>query len=190
MLEAVQFGTRVHVAYFTGVTNAPEIRTALVEASRMPDDQAGRKERARLDWSFIDAKMVRFDAIPALGKGLKKEQVASRGHLLAAVHLALLLKAQGEMRTKTVHSEILWTLCPTSNVHPCLPFCSRREALMLDKYRLPMPSNASACPRLPLRSSSSSSSLSPPLTPPIRPVRLSPRRHDSIPTPARSSTAS
>lgn len=53
-------------------------------------------------------------------------QVTSKLHLLTAVHQALLAQAAGDLRTKTVHSEILWTLCPTNNVRVrkmCGPFC-------------------------------------------------------------------
>ena len=43
-------------------------------------------------------------------------QVTSRLHLRTAIHQAVLAAARGALRTKTVHSEILFMLNPTNNV--------------------------------------------------------------------------
>lgn len=43
-------------------------------------------------------------------------QICSLLHLQTAVYQAVLAQVQGSIRTKTVHSEILWALNPTNNV--------------------------------------------------------------------------
>ena len=43
-------------------------------------------------------------------------KVTSILHLQTAVYYALLAQRQGCLRTKTVHSEILWALNPSNNV--------------------------------------------------------------------------
>lgn len=52
-------GASISIGCFSNVSNAPELRSALVEASKLPDDEAGRRERERLDWAFVEGKMVR-----------------------------------------------------------------------------------------------------------------------------------
>jgi EKC/KEOPS complex subunit CGI121/TPRKB len=47
-------------------------------------------------------------------------QITSRLHLQTAIYQAI-LAAQSSLRTKTVHSEILWALNPTNNVLLFLP---------------------------------------------------------------------
>lgn len=42
--------------------------------------------------------------------------ITSTEHLLVAVHQAVLREARGTLKTKNVHSEILWNLSTTSNV--------------------------------------------------------------------------
>jgi len=48
-------------------------------------------------------------------------KVTSILHLQTAVYYALLAQGQGCLRTKTVHSEILWALNPSNNVRTSLP---------------------------------------------------------------------
>lgn len=43
-------------------------------------------------------------------------KVASLLHLQTAIYQAILADSQGSLRTKTVHSEVLWALSPTNNV--------------------------------------------------------------------------
>lgn len=43
-------------------------------------------------------------------------QITSRMHALVAVQQALLARADGALKTKTIHSEVLWMLEPGSNV--------------------------------------------------------------------------
>jgi EKC/KEOPS complex subunit CGI121/TPRKB len=43
-------------------------------------------------------------------------KITSMEHLRTAVYQAVLAAAQGGLRTKTVHSEIIWALNPSNNV--------------------------------------------------------------------------
>ncbi|ETW84598.1 hypothetical protein HETIRDRAFT_314488 [Heterobasidion irregulare TC 32-1] len=88
----------VHVALFTSVSNAKEIRARIVKASTVegPD---GDDERENVNFAFIDAKLI-----------------TSELHLQTAIYQAILAKAQGALRTRTVHSEILWALNPSNNI--------------------------------------------------------------------------
>ncbi|PLW33815.1 hypothetical protein PCANC_21907 [Puccinia coronata f. sp. avenae] len=89
------FATRVNVWLFDQVKNAGELRKALIHASQTND----RAEQCRLDWAFIDASMI-----------------TSPQHLITAVSQALVTHSHGNLKTKTLHSEILWTLSPGSNI--------------------------------------------------------------------------
>ncbi|TFY63359.1 hypothetical protein EVG20_g6351 [Dentipellis fragilis] len=88
----------VHVALFTNVTNASDLRARIVKASTLEGPE-GDAERARVNFAFIDARLI-----------------SSRLHLQTAIYQAILADAQGALRTKTVHSEILWALNPTNNI--------------------------------------------------------------------------
>ncbi|CEQ40545.1 SPOSA6832_02185 [Sporobolomyces salmonicolor] len=92
-------GTIVHLALFTGIKNAAALRQRLVHASTLPDDDNGTAERAAVDFAFIDAAMI-----------------TSRLHVLTAIHQALLARSQGVLKTKTLHSEVIWMLEPGTNV--------------------------------------------------------------------------
>lgn len=48
-------------------------------------------------------------------------QITSRALLETAVHQALLTEERGALRTKSIHSEILWVLNPSNNVCPDAP---------------------------------------------------------------------
>ncbi|KAG2357199.1 CGI-121-domain-containing protein, partial [Suillus spraguei] len=88
----------VHVALFDNVTNAAAIRSRIVQAARnLSVDR--NTEREAVNFAFIDARLI-----------------SSTLHLQTAIYQALLAEAQGQLRTKTVHSEILWTLNPTNNI--------------------------------------------------------------------------
>ncbi|POW05616.1 hypothetical protein PSTT_09561 [Puccinia striiformis] len=43
-------------------------------------------------------------------------QITSRQHLITAVSQALVTRSHGTLKTKTLHSEILWTLSPGTNI--------------------------------------------------------------------------
>ncbi|KAI9615662.1 hypothetical protein KEM48_005577 [Puccinia striiformis f. sp. tritici PST-130] len=42
--------------------------------------------------------------------------ITSRQHLITAVSQALVTRSHGTLKTKTLHSEILWTLSPGTNI--------------------------------------------------------------------------
>jgi len=48
-------------------------------------------------------------------------KITSILHLQTAIYYALLAQSQGCLRTKTVHSEILWALNPSNNVRIFIP---------------------------------------------------------------------
>ncbi|KAI0333470.1 CGI-121-domain-containing protein [Cubamyces sp. BRFM 1775] len=88
----------VHVALFTNVTNSAALRSRIVRASQLEGPE-GNAEREAVNFAFIDARLI-----------------CSLLHLQTAVYQAILAQAQRSLRTKTVHSEILWTLNPTNNI--------------------------------------------------------------------------
>ncbi|KAG2114646.1 CGI-121-domain-containing protein [Suillus discolor] len=88
----------VRVALFDDVTNAAAIRSRIVQAARNLGVD-GNTEREAVNFAFIDARLI-----------------SSPLHLQTAIYQALLSEAQGQLRTKTVHSEILWALNPTNNI--------------------------------------------------------------------------
>ncbi|KAG2139749.1 kinase binding protein CGI-121-domain-containing protein [Suillus clintonianus] len=88
----------VHVALFDDVTNAAAIRSRIVQAARNLGVD-GNTEREAVNFAFIDARLI-----------------SSSLHLQTAIYQALLSETQGQLRTKTVHSEILWALNPTNNI--------------------------------------------------------------------------
>ncbi|KPV77462.1 uncharacterized protein RHOBADRAFT_51312 [Rhodotorula graminis WP1] len=89
----------VHLALFHPIHNAAALRSRLVSASTLAQDEAGNRERAAVDFAFVDARMI-----------------TSRLHLLTAVQQALLAQADGALKTKTLHSEVLWMLEPGTNI--------------------------------------------------------------------------
>ncbi|KAG0698011.1 kinase binding protein CGI-121-domain-containing protein [Suillus ampliporus] len=90
--------TIVHIALFDNVTNAAAIRSRIVQAARILGVD-GNTEREAVNFAFIDARLI-----------------SSPLHLQTAIYQALLSEAQGQLRTKTIHSEILWALNPTNNI--------------------------------------------------------------------------
>ncbi|KAJ7164708.1 kinase binding protein CGI-121-domain-containing protein [Mycena crocata] len=88
----------VHAALYTNVSESDLLRKRLVAASTAegPD---GERERDALNFSFIEARLI-----------------TSIGHLRTAIYQAILAESQGALRTKTVHSEIIWALNPTNNI--------------------------------------------------------------------------
>ncbi|KAI0084218.1 CGI-121-domain-containing protein [Irpex rosettiformis] len=92
----------VHVALFDNVTNADELHARLIRASTLTGSE-GETEREAVNFAFIDARLI-----------------ASIQHLKAAVYHAILAATQGGLKTKSVHSEIIWTLNPTNNITEAL----------------------------------------------------------------------
>ena len=107
----------VHVALFTDVTNSADIRSRIVRASQL-DGPDGQLERDAVNFAFVDPRLVsrqhhlKYSAITMCSFVFK---ICSVLHLQTAIHQAVLARAQGSLRTKTVHSEILWALNPTNN---------------------------------------------------------------------------
>ncbi|KAL4075554.1 kinase binding protein CGI-121-domain-containing protein [Scleroderma citrinum] len=93
-----QFNAVVYTAKFKNVKNAGAIRKRIIKAATAvgPDGDA---EREAVNFAFIEAKLI-----------------TSPLHLHTAINQALLADSQGSLRTKTVHSEIIWALNPTNNI--------------------------------------------------------------------------
>ncbi|KAI0693469.1 kinase binding protein CGI-121-domain-containing protein [Cytidiella melzeri] len=98
----------VHIALFSNVKNAAQLRTRLIQAATMQGPE-GDVEREAVNFAFIDARLI-----------------CSVQHLRTAIYHALLASAQGALRTKSVHSEIIWTLNPTNNARPFITEALRR----------------------------------------------------------------
>ncbi|KAG7096484.1 hypothetical protein E1B28_003914 [Marasmius oreades] len=87
-----------YVALYSPVANASAIRKRIMDASKMEGEE-GERERDAINFAFIDATLI-----------------TSRLHLQTAIHQAILAESQNSLRTKTVHSEILFALNPTNNI--------------------------------------------------------------------------
>ncbi|KIM62255.1 hypothetical protein SCLCIDRAFT_840512 [Scleroderma citrinum Foug A] len=93
-----QFNAVVYVAKFKEVKNADAVRTRIVKAATVVGSD-GDAERDAVNFAFIEAKLI-----------------TSPLHLQTAIYQALLSESQGSLRTKTIHSEIIWALNPTNNI--------------------------------------------------------------------------
>ncbi|KAF8075958.1 CGI-121-domain-containing protein [Lyophyllum atratum] len=51
---------------------------------------------------------------------LRKRIISSRLHLQTAIYQAILAESQNALRTRTVHSEVLWALSPTNHITEAL----------------------------------------------------------------------
>ncbi|KAF8263437.1 CGI-121-domain-containing protein [Lactarius quietus] len=96
------FSSIAHVALFNGVANAAELRARIVRASTLEGDE-GDAEREAVNFAFVDARLV-----------------TSVLHIQTAITQALLAAAQNTLRTKTVHSEVIWALNPSNNITEAL----------------------------------------------------------------------
>ncbi|KDQ14117.1 hypothetical protein BOTBODRAFT_159657 [Botryobasidium botryosum FD-172 SS1] len=88
----------VYIALFANVANAAAIRNRIVAAASLRGEE-GERERNEINFAFLDARPI-----------------TSRLHISTAIYQALVAADQGSLRTKTVHSEILWTLNPSNNI--------------------------------------------------------------------------
>lgn len=93
-----QFDVVVYAAKFKEVKNAEALRSRIVKAASL-DGAEGEAERDALNFAFVEAKLI-----------------TSSLHLETAIYQALLSESQGSLRTKTIHSEIIWALNPTNNI--------------------------------------------------------------------------
>ncbi|KAF8189715.1 kinase binding protein CGI-121-domain-containing protein [Pholiota molesta] len=89
--------SQVSIALFRNVTNAGAAKARIIAAATA-EGEAGDAEREAVNFAFIDARLI-----------------TSKLHLETAVYQALLAASQGALRTRTVHSEILYNLNPTHN---------------------------------------------------------------------------
>ncbi|KAG6375133.1 hypothetical protein JVT61DRAFT_3338 [Boletus reticuloceps] len=89
----------VFAAKFKGVKNAGAIRQRIVKAATMEEGPERDKERDAVNFAFINAKLI-----------------TSPLHLQTAAVQALFASSTETMRTKTLHSEIIWNLNPTNNI--------------------------------------------------------------------------
>ncbi|KAH9487233.1 EKC/KEOPS complex subunit [Psilocybe cubensis] len=103
-METLQFphfqsrSSRVHFALFRNVSNSSAIKSRIIEASTIEGDP-GEIAREAVNFAFISARLI-----------------TSRLHLETAIHQAILADSQNGLRTKTVHSEILYIMNPTHNI--------------------------------------------------------------------------
>ncbi|KAJ7366556.1 kinase binding protein CGI-121-domain-containing protein [Mycena albidolilacea] len=88
----------VHTALYTDVSESDLLRKRLITASTA-EGSTGERERDAVNFAFIEARLI-----------------TSVEHLRTAVYQAVLAAAQGGLRTKTVHSEIIWALNPSNNI--------------------------------------------------------------------------
>ncbi|KAG5645762.1 hypothetical protein DXG03_005299 [Asterophora parasitica] len=92
----------VHAALYTNVTNGAALRKRIIDAAVI-EGEDGERERDAVNFAFIDARLI-----------------TSRLHLQTAIYQAILAEAQGALRTRTVHSEVIWALNPTNNITEAL----------------------------------------------------------------------
>ncbi|KIK54357.1 hypothetical protein GYMLUDRAFT_177281 [Collybiopsis luxurians FD-317 M1] len=100
-METFQFNHDHNVAYallFSPVRDPGNIKQRIVAAATMSGPE-GDEERDAVDFAFIEPTLV-----------------TSRLHLETAIHQAIIAESQGSLRTKTIHSEILFALNPTNNI--------------------------------------------------------------------------
>ncbi|KZS94064.1 CGI-121-domain-containing protein, partial [Sistotremastrum niveocremeum HHB9708] len=92
----------IHIALYQNVSNSEELLKRIIAASTLEGDE-GDRERALLNYAFVDPTLV-----------------TSLTQLQTAVDHALLSSTQSNLRTKTVHSEIIYILNPTNNIMEAL----------------------------------------------------------------------
>ncbi|KZP14107.1 CGI-121-domain-containing protein [Athelia psychrophila] len=88
----------IRIALYTKVGNAASLRERIIKAATLTGAE-GDRERDAINFAFIDARLI-----------------TSLLHLKTAVYQATLSASQDSLRTKTVHSEILWALNPSNNI--------------------------------------------------------------------------
>jgi EKC/KEOPS complex subunit CGI121/TPRKB len=86
-LPHLQPAHRLHLAYFADVGNSAFLRRQLLEGN------------AEFEYAFLDAALL-----------------LSRSHVLAACFRAVNDSIAGRLKTRNVHSEIVFALSPNNNV--------------------------------------------------------------------------
>ncbi|KAF8960249.1 kinase binding protein CGI-121-domain-containing protein [Flammula alnicola] len=90
--------SQAHIALFRNVTNAGALKSRIIAAATA-QGEFGETEREAVNFAFIDARLI-----------------TSKLHLETAIYQAMLAESQSGLRTRTVHSEILYNLNPTHNI--------------------------------------------------------------------------
>ncbi|KDR74363.1 hypothetical protein GALMADRAFT_250235 [Galerina marginata CBS 339.88] len=90
--------SQVYIALFRNVSNAAALKSRIVAAATA-EGEFGKKEREAVNFAFIDARLI-----------------TSKIHLETAIYQAILAESQNGLRTRTVHSEVLYNLNPTHNI--------------------------------------------------------------------------
>ncbi|KZO92030.1 CGI-121-domain-containing protein, partial [Calocera viscosa TUFC12733] len=98
-------GLTFHLALFTSLSAPSALLQRLIHASTLPATSEGNAARAAVNFAFIDAAMV-----------------SSKLALLTAAYQACLAEWDGAMKTKSVHSEVLWCLSPGRNITDALRY--------------------------------------------------------------------
>ncbi|KZT61741.1 CGI-121-domain-containing protein [Calocera cornea HHB12733] len=98
-------GLTFHIALFTSLSEPTALLQRLIHASTLPPTPEGEAARDAVNFAFIDAAMV-----------------TSKLVLLTAAYQACIAEWEGTMKTKTVHSEVLWCLSPGRNITDALRY--------------------------------------------------------------------
>lgn len=129
-------GLAFHIALFTALSSPGALLQKLIHASTLPATTEGDAERAAVNFAFLEASMV-----------------SSRMVLLTAAYQACLAEWDGAMRTKTVHSEVLWSLSPGNNITDALRrfglSANSKALLVLHICPITLPDASPADPNLP-----------------------------------------
>ncbi|KAK2459309.1 hypothetical protein APHAL10511_008664 [Amanita phalloides] len=129
-METLRFASfQAHIALFSSISpsSLSSLRQSILDASLLPSADspectpAAHAQREAVNFAFINPRLI-----------------TSKLHLQTAIYQAVLAETENALRTKTVHSEILWALNPTNNIS---------EAIR--RYGLPSPANSisTASPR-------------------------------------------
>ncbi|KAG8934369.1 hypothetical protein FRC02_010114 [Tulasnella sp. 418] len=88
----------VYIGLLHNVKNASTLRSRIVRAATMQGPE-GEAEREAINFAFIDARLI-----------------TSLLHLLTAIQTAAVAASHSALKTRTVHSEILWALNYSNNI--------------------------------------------------------------------------
>ncbi|KAF8351741.1 CGI-121-domain-containing protein [Amanita rubescens] len=99
--------SRAHIALFSSLSplTLSNLRQQIIDASLLPPSDspdctpAAEAQREAVNFAFLNPHLI-----------------TSKLHLQTAIYQAILAETGKALRTKTVHSEILWALNPTNNI--------------------------------------------------------------------------
>lgn len=107
-----QESNTVHLAHFHSLTNAQPLLSQIINAASLP---TGHPEQVKVDFAFIDASMV-VSREQVLNAVLQSMVWKERGDEAAAGNASASGSGSGGLKTKTIHSEVIWNLFPGRNV--------------------------------------------------------------------------